>query len=199
MPVDGQRGDVVIEKYQPVAVACHPWDPRAPDVASRVIALIRGRLPADAVEHVGSTAVPDCAGKGVIDILLLYPPGGLAAARDALDDLGFQHQGGRSPWPEERPMRVGSIRYEGTDFQVHVHVVAEGDEDAEEMLRFRDALRADPAMVAGYVAAKRAVLAAAAAKGVVYASGDAMEYVQAKGPFIEQALGATDESNKQTG
>lgn len=98
-------------------------------------------------------------------------------------------------------MRVGSIRHDGTVFQLHVHVVAEGDPDAVELLRFRDALRADPALVAGYVAAKRAVLAAAAAKGVVYASGDAMEYVQAKGPFIEQALGAVspDDPGEQAG
>src|SRR5215207_2109508 len=109
MPVDGQHSDAVIGAYQPVPVACHPWDPRAPEVARRVAGLIRRRLPEAMVEHVGSTAVPGCAGKGVIDLLLLYPPGRLAAARDALDALGFQHQGGRHPWPEERPMRVGSM------------------------------------------------------------------------------------------
>jgi GrpB-like predicted nucleotidyltransferase (UPF0157 family) len=196
MPLDEQPGDAVIGTYQPVPVACHPWDPRAPEVARRVAALIRRRLPAATVEHVGSTAVPGCAGKGVIDLLLLYPPGRLVTARDALDDLGFQHQGGRSPWPEERPMRVGSVRHEETVFQLHVHVVAEGDPDEVELLRFRDALRADPALVAGYVAAKRAVLAAAAASGIVYASGDAIEYVQAKGPFIERALGAAGDLNK---
>ncbi len=196
--MDEQHSDAEIGPYQPLPVACHPWDPRAPEVARRVVALIRRRLPAAEVEHVGSTAVPGCAGKGVIDLLLLYPPGRLAAARDALDDLGFQHQGGRFPWPEERPMRVGSMRYDGSIFQLHVHVVAEGDPDAVELLQFRDALRSDPALVAGYVAAKRAALAAAAAKGIVYESGDAMEYVQAKGPFIERALGTAGDPTKQT-
>jgi GrpB-like predicted nucleotidyltransferase (UPF0157 family) len=189
MPVDGQRDDVVIGPYQPTPVALHPWDPRAPEVAGRVAALIRDRLPEATIEHVGSTAVPGCAGKGVIDLLLLYKPGRLAAAREAVDDLGFQHQGGRSPWPEERPMRVGSVLHDGTVFQVHVHVVVEGDPDAVELVQFRDTLRADPALVAGYVGAKQAALAAAAAMGVVYVSGDAMEYVHAKAPFIEQALG----------
>ena len=87
-------------------------------------------------------------------------------------------------------MRVGSFHHAGTVFQLHVHVVAEGAREATELLRFRDALRADPALVAGYVAAKQAVLAAAATEGVVYASGDAFEYVQAKGPFIDRVLGA---------
>ncbi|MFL5761879.1 MAG: GrpB family protein [Thermomicrobiales bacterium] len=196
--MDRQREEAVIGPYQPVPVACLPWDPRAPEAANRVIILIGERLPMVAVDHVGSTAVPGCAGKGVLDLLLRYPPSYLSTARDALDDLGFQHQGGRSPWPEERPMRVGSIRHDGTVFQLHVHVVAEGDPDAEELLRFRDALRADPALVAGYVAAKQAVLAAAAAKGDVYVSGDAMEYVRAKEPFIQQALGAAGNPDKQT-
>jgi len=197
--VDGQHGDAVIGPYQPTPVALHPWDPRAPEVARRVAVLIRERLPGATVEHVGSTAVSGCAGKGVIDLLLLYAPGSLVAARDVLDDLGFQHQGGRSPWPEERPMRVGSLVHDGKVFQVHVHVVVEGDPDAVELLQFRDALRADPALVEGYVGAKRAALAAAAAEGVVYVSGDAMEYVQAKEPFIERVLGTAGDPNKQTG
>lgn len=193
--MDGQHGDAVIGPYQPLPVACLPWDPLAPEVASRVAALIHARLPEVAVEHVGSTAVPGCAGKGVIDVLLRYPPDDLAAAREALDDLGFQHQGGRNPWPEERPMRVGSLRHEGKVFQIHVHVVAEDDPDSVDLIRFRDALRADPALVAGYVAAKQAALAAAAAEGAVYFSGDAREYVQAKEPFIERALGAEGDTD----
>jgi len=199
--VSGQHGKVAIGLYEPQPVACHEWDARAPEVARRVAAHILSRLPEAAVEHVGSTAVPRCAGKGVIDLLLLYPPGCLAAARDALDGLGFQHQGGRHPWPEERPMRVGSVHHAGTVFQLHVHVMAEGSREATELLRFRDALRADPALVASYVAAKRAALAAAATEGVVYASGDAMEYAQAKGPFVERVLGAapSDDPGEQSG
>lgn len=186
----GQQGDATIGTYKPLRVACHPWDPRAPEVYRRVAALIHARLPESVIEHIGSTAIPDCAGKGVVDLLLLYPPGCLAAARDALDGLGFQHQEGRHPWPEERPMRVGSVRYAGTVFQLHVHVVAADAANAAELLQFRDALRADPELVAAYVAAKRAALAAADATGVAYASGDAFEYVQAKGPFVERVLGA---------
>jgi GrpB-like predicted nucleotidyltransferase (UPF0157 family) len=199
--VGGQEDDGTIGPYEPLPVACHPWDPRAPEVAQRVAALIHARLPEAVVEHVGSTAVPGCAGKGVVDLLLLYPPGHLAAARDALDDLGFQHQGGRHPWPEERPMRVGSVRHAGTVFQLHVHVVAADAPNAAELLRFRDALRADPGLVAAYVAAKRAALAAAAVEGVAYASGDAIEYTQAKTPIVERVLGAASpgDSGKPAG
>lgn len=183
-----QASNLPIGPYEPLPVACHEWDPRAPDVARRVAAAIEGQFDGAHVEHVGSTAVVGCAGKGVIDLLLLYPPGKLSDARDALQSLGFQHQGGRNPWPEERPMRVGSLCHEGSVFQLHVHVVEAGSSGAIEMLRFRDALRADQGLVAGYVAAKRAALAKAESEGVVYQSSDAFEYVRAKGPFIERAL-----------
>jgi hypothetical protein len=77
-------------RYQDPAAAYRPYDPRFPDVASRVIDLIRDRMPDALVEHIGSTAIPGCPGKGVVDLMLLYPAGWLDTARSALDQLGFQ-------------------------------------------------------------------------------------------------------------
>ena len=57
--------------------ACLPYDPRAPEVARRVTEIIHRQLPHVLVEHVGSTAVPGCAGKGVIDLLIPYREGEL--------------------------------------------------------------------------------------------------------------------------
>src|SRR5690349_18287190 len=51
-------------------------DPRAPAVAEAVAGLIRARRPSLVVEHVGSTAIPGCRGKGVIDLAVLYPGDG---------------------------------------------------------------------------------------------------------------------------
>lgn len=171
----------VIEPYEPQPVACHPWNRRAPAVAARVAALIEGELSDARVEHIGSTAVPGCSGKGVVDLLLLYPPGRLAAARDALAALGFQPQPGPDPWPEERPMRVGAVRHDGVLFRLHVHVVGAGSPEAEWDFGFRDRLRADPALVAAYVARKREIIAA----GIT----DGNEYAEAKGELIERAMG----------
>jgi putative acetyltransferase len=131
------------------------------------------------VEHVGSTSVPGCAGKGIVDLMLLYPEGQLAAARQVLDALGFQRQSTRDPFPEDRPMRTGSVIHDGTTFLLHVHVIAASSPEAIELRRFRDRLRADPGLVASYVAAKKAILAA----GVT----DSVEYCIRKGAFVEQA------------
>jgi GrpB-like predicted nucleotidyltransferase (UPF0157 family) len=168
-------------EYRPAAY--HEHDPRAADVAQRVAALIELHLPRPVVEHFGSTSVPGCAGKGVVDLMLLYPDGRLAAARDLLDALGFQRQTTRDPFPEERPMRFGSLVHDGTAFPLHVHVIAAGSPEVRELRSFRDRLRADPGLVAAYVAAKRAILA----DGVT----DSVDYAIRKGEFVTGALRQT--------
>jgi GrpB-like predicted nucleotidyltransferase (UPF0157 family) len=154
-----------------------PWNPRAPRAAARVAALIVERLPDTAVEHVGSSAVPGCAGKGYLDLVIPYrDETHLAAINEALFALGFGRQRNRDPFPETRPMRTGAIDYEGEIFLLHVHVVPESTHETAELLDFRDRLRADAALVADYVAAKRAVLDAGVRDGV--------DYAERKGAFI---------------
>ena len=113
-----------IGPYEQSPATCNDHDPRAIQVAEQVGSPDRVTSPGIVVEHVGSTAVPGCAGKGVVDLMVLYPPGQLPEVRDGLDALGFQRQTGRDPFPEERPMRIGSIEYDGTRFRLHVHVIA---------------------------------------------------------------------------
>jgi putative acetyltransferase len=170
----------IIGPYEGRPAVCHDYDPRTAEVAQRVSAAVRSRLPEVTVEHIGSTSVPACAGKGIVDLMLVYPDGQLAAARDVLDALGFQRPTGRDPFPEDRPMRTGSLVYDGTTFLLHVHVIAASAPEAEELRRFRDRLRADPDLVASYVAAKRAILAS----GVT----DPVDYCTRKGGFVERAL-----------
>ena len=170
----------IIGSYEDRQVVCQNYDPRAPEVAKRVAAVIRSHLPAVSVEHIGSTSVPGCAGKGIVDLMLLYPEGQVEAARDVLDGLGFQRQITRDPFPEDRPMRTGSVVHDGTTFQLHVHVIAACSPEAAELRRFRDRLRADSNLVVSYVAAKKAILAS----GVT----DSVDYCICKGKFVEEAL-----------
>ena len=173
--------DGIIGEYAEAPAACHPYDARAPAVARRVGELIRRRVPGVSVEHVGSTAVPGCAGKGVIDLLVAY--GGaeeLRAIKDALAALGFQRQRTRNPFPEERPMRTGALAHDGTLFRLHVHVVPAGSPEVGALRAFRDRLRGDAALVAAYVARKEEIVAG----GV----GDPIDHSIAKGTFVEAHL-----------
>jgi dephospho-CoA kinase len=176
--------------YRDPAQVIRPWDPRAPVVASRLVRLIGDAFPAGTVEHIGSTAIPGCDGKGVIDLMLLYDPGDLAAARDALDGLGFQRHETADAFPETRPVRIGTIDHDGDSFRVHVHVLAIDDPEVARQRHFRDSLRADPGLVAAYVADKRRI---AGTPGL--AGGGA--YAEAKGAFIGtvNATAGTPDSN----
>jgi GrpB-like predicted nucleotidyltransferase (UPF0157 family) len=141
------------------------------------MALIGERLPDTAVEHVGSSSVPSCAGKGTLDLAIPYrDESHLNAINDVLFALGFGRQRNRDPFPQTRPMRIGAIDDQGETYLLHVHVVPDGTHHLGELVDFRDRLRADPALVAEYVAAKRAVLDA----GV----RDGDDYAVKKGEFI---------------
>src|SRR5215468_871227 len=174
------QSERMVGPYEDRRAVCQEYDRRAGEVAQRVAASIRSHLPGVLVEHIGSTSVPGCAGKGIVDLMLVYPDGQLAAARDVLDALRYQRQTTRDPFPEDRPMRTGSVAYDGTTFLLHVHVIAASSPEAEELRRFRDRLRADPNLVAAYVGAKKAILAS----GVT----DSLDYCIRKGEFIQQAL-----------
>ena len=169
-----------IAEYEPLPAACRPYDPRAPQVAQRVPALVRERVPRAAVEHVGSTAVPGCAGKGVIDLMIPYEEGELDGIKRTLEDLGFQRQTGRNPFPEDRPMRVGSLRHDGDAFRLHVHVVPVDSGEPEEFRAFRDRLRSDPALLRAYVERKRRIIEGG--------TKDSADYAEAKGVFVQRAL-----------
>jgi GrpB-like predicted nucleotidyltransferase (UPF0157 family) len=160
--------------------ACLPYDPRAPDVARRVTQMFHRQLPHVHVEHVGSTAVPGCAGKGVIDLLITYREGELEPIKDTLQELGFQRQGSRNPFPEDRPMRVGSIEHDGDTFRLHVHVVPADSGEPGELRAFRDRLRSDPEMREAYVQRKRDIIEGG--------TTDAIDYSIVKGSFVQEAL-----------
>jgi GrpB-like predicted nucleotidyltransferase (UPF0157 family) len=143
--------------------------------------LIAERLPDTTIEHVGSSSVPGCAGKGILDLVIPYRDDAhLAAINGALFALGFGRQRNRDPFPETRPMRIGAFNQEGETFLLHVHVVPDGTHDLAELVDFRDRLRADPALVAEYVAAKRAILNAGVRDGTDYAERKS-EFIAALG------------------
>src|SRR6185436_4164083 len=113
----------------------------APEVAAALGRLIEEAVTGSRVEHIGSTAVPGLGGKGVIDLMLLYPPGSLVRARDAVDALGFQRQGTRDPFPEDRPMRVGAADWNGRRYRLHLHILSADSAEITDLRMFRDRLR----------------------------------------------------------
>jgi GrpB-like predicted nucleotidyltransferase (UPF0157 family) len=156
-----------IGRYRRVPVQVHQADPDAPQVARRLTALIATRWPATPAEHVGSTAVPGLAGKGIIDLLLAAAPAHIPAITQALVELGFQPQR-PAAFPATRPMLWGTYRHGATQYRVHVHVVPADDPEVAAMRGFRDALRSDPVLRRRYAALKRAIVAGGPADPVAF-------------------------------
>jgi GrpB-like predicted nucleotidyltransferase (UPF0157 family) len=156
-----------IGPYQRVPVQVYQADPQAPEVARHLIALIASRWPATPAEHVGSTAVPGLAGKGIIDLLLAAPPADIPAITQALGELGFQPQH-PAAFPPTRPMLWGTFHHRATQYPVHVHVIPASSPEVAAMRGFRDALRADPVLRRRYAALKRAIVAGGPADPVAF-------------------------------
>jgi GrpB-like predicted nucleotidyltransferase (UPF0157 family) len=157
------------------------YDPTAIDVAAAVAALIERAAPWAEVEHIGSTAIPGCAGKGIVDVMVMYPPHRLESTRDALDELGFQPQRAGFIFPADRPMRVGAIDHAGRHYRLHAHVIVTTSPEVGSLRKFRDLLRADSALRDAYQDKKRAILQS----GV----SEPRAYTQAKGEFITSVMG----------
>ena len=167
-----------IRPYERRAAAVRPWGPQLPAVAERVIAIIHSVRPDLVIEHIGSTAVPGLPGKGIIDLGTEVDPAEIPAITDAMYGLGFGPQPGPDPWPPTRPMHVGAIGVDGEEYRIHFHVHPRGTGDLAKDLRFRDALRADPALRDGYARIKADIVGPAG--GAV----DPVRYQAEKGFWI---------------
>jgi len=167
----------VIGSYVSRPPACLNYDPRAAEVARSITALVHEHLPRLCVEHVGSTSVPGCAGKGTVDLMIAVRSEEMAAVKE----LGFQRQTDGDAFPETRPMRLGAFAHDGETFLVHLHLIPADSPEVDEMRFFRACLRADPELLHAYIARKREILAG----GVT----DSLEYCRLKGEFIKEVLG----------
>jgi GrpB-like predicted nucleotidyltransferase (UPF0157 family) len=156
------------------------YDARAPDVARYVTSLIQAAIPEVTVEHIGSTAVPGCAGRGVIDLMILYSDSLLEPILVGLETLGFEWVQRNPALPDEWPKGAGAVDYQGHLFRLHIHVQPKDHPTVADKRAFRDRLRGDPEFRAAYMAHKQAILTAGTSEPIAYTA--------AKAAFVHQAL-----------
>jgi GrpB-like predicted nucleotidyltransferase (UPF0157 family) len=164
----------------PKVIDLKPWDPRGPAAANSVMRMFQAALPSIEIEHVGSTAVPGCDGKGILDLMLLIPDGHLSEVCEIVDGMGFQHQSGGKKHPDNRPMREGSFTFDGSVFRLHVHLIPESSAEVDRLRKFRDRLTANPELVALYIDQKRRLIDSQIS--------DRSTYTVGKKAFIESVL-----------
>jgi GrpB-like predicted nucleotidyltransferase (UPF0157 family) len=158
-----------------------PYDDRWPSLfeaeAHRISCEIAAAgLPNLVLEHVGSTAVPGLAAKPILDLAAGYNSGIVPAAYIAvLESLGDVYRGDGGV-PGREFFRRGALRSH------HLHLVERSGPHWSRYLRFRDALRADPALRDAYASIKGSLAARY--------PRDREAYITGKTEFVEGVLRA---------
>lgn len=130
------------------------------------------------IEHVGSTAVPDLSGKGILDIMIGILNGDLNKYKDILEKIGYEFREIAS-YPERLFFRR-DFSNKNIAQRVHIHLVKYNGPDWRETVGFRDYLLKHPDAVKKYGEIKK--------KAVKIANGDGKKYKTYKEPFIKNTL-----------
>lgn len=161
------------------------WPARFDTVDAELQGALRGL--AATLHHVGSTAVPGCDAKDVIDVLACVPESAWVDVVGRLSSAGFEHVPEHASFlPERRFFQ----RQE--PFAVNLHVEREGLAGSvrDPRLVFRDSLRADPDTRDGYVRLKRSLARRHA---------DLDAYAEAKRDFVFAVLATAAEAGDHAG
>lgn len=158
------------------------YDPGWPllfDQQQRVLTGLLAHLLIMPIEHIGSTAVPGLPAKPIIDMLgVVRQYEAFAPALSRLADAGWL----LAPEPGDDDARKYSLCYPTIELRTHHLHIVEPSWGWQDLLLYRDYLRAHPDAVAAYAALKRRLAAAD--------DQDRPRYRAAKAPFIRETLAA---------
>lgn len=168
---------VVVVDYDPA------WPKLFESLRDRIAATL-GPI-AIAIEHVGSTSIPNMPAKPIIDMDVVVSPDRISAAMAAIQALGYRHEGnlginGRDAfrWCADFPDH-------------HLYLCPEGSPALRRHLLFRDYLRANPESARAYAAHKRELAAIHHA--------DRSKYQDAKAGFIDSIFAKAEELARGNG
>jgi GrpB-like predicted nucleotidyltransferase (UPF0157 family) len=167
-----------IGHYELIDSSFDAYDESAPLVFQRLRQMVLSQLPQVEIEHTGSTAI-GIAGKNVIDALLVCQRREFTEVLAGLEEAGFQVSPFQS-LPEDRPLRVGSMVFQNKRWLIHLHLTARGSADHQNILFFRDYLRANREAAEEYARIKQQAVAAG--------KTEATAYNDEKAPFILSVL-----------
>lgn len=145
-----------------------PYDNQFPEFFRKEKERILAQIPfALAIEHVGSTAIEDLGGKGIIDIAIAVEKKDLNLALKELEKLDYEFRPQFST-PERKYLITylpdpieGKRRY-------HIHLTHPQSKDWKDLIGFRDFLRSHPEEAARYAAIKKEAVEIAKEDGEAY-------------------------------
>lgn len=125
------------------------WPARFSELRDRIVAAL-GPL-AIAVEHVGSTSVPNMCAKPIIDLDVVVRSEDVPTAISAVEALGYRHEGNLGVAGRD------AFRWVGDFPEHHLYVCPEGSPALERHLLIRDYLRKHPDITREYAVLKKQV------------------------------------------
>ena len=163
--------------YQLVPASFNPWRDIFLEVAETVIAELAH--PDFEFLHFGYSSFK-VAGKGIIDISILYKASQLTEAVEHLRNIGFSDQHSNKPFPENRPRKDIAVIFKNETFQIHAHVIELGSEEHLKQVNFKTHMLNNPNARAQYEETKQQVIA----DGMTVQD----DYGKAKSPFVKSVL-----------
>lgn len=142
----------------------------------RIISHIKQNLP---IEHVGSTAIPNLDGKGIIDIAIAVHKKEMDSIVRQLQELGYEFRpigstSDRLYFRADLPDAEEGIR------RYHIHLTDPASKDWKDLIAFRDYLRSHPKEAKKYADLKK--------KAAIEANEDGAKYRKLKEPLFKKIL-----------
>ena len=142
----------------------------------RIASQVKNKL---IIEHIGSTAIPNLGGKGIIDIAIAAEKSELESISEQLQKMGYEFRAPHST-PEKLYFRADLPDREEGIRRYHIHLMPHGSEDWKGFIAFRDYLRNHPDEAEKYAALKK--------QAASDAEEDGKKYRAQKDPLIQDIL-----------
>jgi len=118
------------------------------------------------IEYVGSTAIPNLGGKGIVDILIGVSKNRIQKSRIELEKYGYEFREKAGSF--ERLFFEKDYPYKRRKRRVHIHLTQINSKDWKQILSFRNWLEKHPEDIQEYVKIKKAAVKKARGDGEVY-------------------------------
>lgn len=156
-----------------------PYNHKFKDLFKKEKSKLKKILPDNTkIEHVGSTAVPELGGKGIIDIAIKTPKNKLNQFKNKLESLGYVHTSEHQP-NDKRIFFQKIIRYQGKERRIHIHLTL-NDKFWESFIVVRDYLKNHDNECKKYTKIKK--------EAVNYAKGEGKKYREYKDKYLKKLL-----------
>ena len=154
-----------------------PYNNNFPDLFNKEKERIAALIKAIAIEHVGSTAIPNLGGKGIIDIAIAINKKDTNSVLSQLQSLGYEYRPIHST-PDRLFLRIDLPDTEEGIRRYHVHLTYTESNDWKEFIAFRDYLRSHPEEAQKYAEIKK--------KAATEANHDGEKYRKIKEPIFKK-------------